>query len=97
MLRQLHSAGQNARAKPLEIWESQLQGRIDADARKLQGVQHALLRSICARLSAPLPAISNELAPCAMGPACAFCSVQVWLTEKPSVCLQARIACLPWT
>lgn len=122
MLRQLHSAGQSARAKPeanfglqfrlhhfcahaaeafraliaREVWGSQLQGRIDADARKLQGVQRAFLRSICDCLSvnAPMPAIAVELALCAMGPACAFCSIQGRLTEKPSVCMRARIACL---
>ena len=71
MLRQPHSAGQDAEAKPqanhgrrgcttsvpmllrlfsalvtpaisygCEVWGSQLQGRLDADARKLQGVQY---------------------------------------------------------
>ncbi len=33
-----------------EVWGSQLQGRLNSDAKKLQGVQLAFLRSVCGRL-----------------------------------------------
>ena len=33
-----------------EVWVSQLQGRLGADARKLQGIQCAFLRNFCGRL-----------------------------------------------
>ena len=53
-----------------EVWGSQLQGRLDAVAKKLQGVQSAFLPNVCDRLPVgiPMPAILNEVAqdPCTL-------------------------------
>ena len=47
-----------------EVWGSQLQCRLDAGARKSQGVQSAFLRNFCGRLpvAIPMPAILNGMA-----------------------------------
>ena len=47
-----------------ELGGSQLQSRLDADARNLQGVQSAFLRNLCGRfpVGIPMPAIFKEVA-----------------------------------
>ena len=47
-----------------EVWGSQLQGKLDSDAKKLQGVQSTFLRGLCGRLpvGTPMPAILIEVA-----------------------------------
>ena len=119
MLRQLHSAGQGARAKlqanygrlgctnsvPMllrlfsavvapalsygcEVWGSQLQGKLDSDAKKLQGVQSAFLRGVCGRLPVgiPMPAILNEVAqdPCTLSWWVQLVRFAVQLSAMPS-------------
>ena len=38
-----------------EVWGSHLQGRLNSDAKRLQGVQLAFLRSVCGRLPMGVP------------------------------------------
>ena len=51
-----------------EVWGSQLQGRLNtqiSDAKKLQGVQLAFLRSVCGRLPVGVPSaavLASEMA-----------------------------------
>ncbi len=51
-----------------EVWVSHVQGRLNSDAKKLQGVQLAILCSICGRfpVSVPSDAVLAEVAedPC---------------------------------
>ena len=128
MLRQLHSAGQGAKAKPqanygrlgcmmsvpmlqllnlfsavvapaiscgCEVWGSQLQGRLDSDAKKLQGVRSAFVRSVCGRLPVgiPMPAILNELAqePCTLSWWVQLVCFAVRMSARPSGSLYREI------
>ena len=78
-----------------EVWGSQLQGRLDSDAKKLQGVQSAFLRGVCGRLpvSIPMPAILNEVAqdPCTLSWWVQLVRFAVQLSGMPSGSLHRDI------
>ena len=71
----------------VRVWGSQCHGNLVSDAKKLQGVQLAFLRSVCGRLpvGTPAAAIFAELAedPCSLKWRMQLVGFALWVSDLP--------------
>ena len=78
-----------------EVWGSQCHGNLVSDAKKLQGVPLAFLRSVCGRLPVGIPAaaIVAELAgdPCSLKWWMQLVGFALWVSDLPQGSLHREL------